>query len=1111
MNLRQRAWIVIGLAFAGFVPLAHPDAVIELNTARLLIDDHGYARLEITGEEALWPMSVAPLVQLETDSETLVPVKVSMSGDQLSVQFPGGSSCELSVEKHDNFLVFELTQLNAPDNVERLGLLNLALPADTEVLSTLNGGRTARHFVSLSSAEINVHAYHQRHGRRESDREGCTHEFVQTAEARAGQGAAEFRATCNEQGSGWSYRGRDLPQPLDLSGCKAIRAWIFGDGKGEHLKIQLYDGAGGYRDTYIPIDFEGWKQVTISQSPLNTLREDRVTALNLYYNGLPASTTVSCRIDHIEAIVERDGQEESILLEDFEAATSPFWMDGLNLSTLNLETVARHGIRPVRFGLLVCPLDSWQDTMQRFEVAAGLPSPKPGGVWSKQSPRIERSYLFITRFSESQFDDVVAMARRGGFDTILILQSSWTRATGHYEINTDNFPGGLDMLVDTVQRFKDAGFHVGLHLLSASIDPPDAYLTPVPDPRLVKDASIELASDIDETTDFIPTATAPESFPAEDGGYTGAGTILQIGDELIKYGARVMEPPYGFAGCTRGHLGTKPARHTRDQAVQHLMRSYGYHLYDMDTALLDEVSSNFANQANACDIDMVYFDGSERLQGDHWYYNAKMHKAFYDKLTRKDILLQASSFSHYSWHILARSASADGHGDLKGYLDARSGVFDVFQNQGMPLDVGWYYGYDPETTPDMFEYVLGATIGYDSSMSFQVSVDAASKHPFINDILDLISRYERLRLSGRVPQAMRDRLRIDPALAGTMDPEERARLAELRREYRLAGGEGKEVFQRVVYAPWHTIDPGNEQSAAWQFDVPEGPATVGVQFHVPPGPWFAPGPAYYAEDALTLEAFDDLAPYLSAPGSRTGVHSLSQGEGGATLGGVTQSLTVEEGVAREGGKCVVYTAESTLDTDSGWTVITKQFSPALDLSWHQGIGLWLRGDGQGGLFKLQLRDDAGAVDLYITNDYTGWRYHQLPRPESDRIDYGQVRSLSFYYNQLPAKTTVSCAIDDVKALARLNRRVVTNPRVSVGEMEYVFPGTLSEGQYAVLWPGDAWLRYGPGLKEQPAGTAPEARILEKGNHAIKFVSEDPLTSLVRARVTLEPPERFAIP
>ena len=60
-------------------------------------------------------------------------------------------------------------------------------------------------------------------------------------------------------------------------------------------------------------------------------------------------------------------------------------------------------------------------TVERFEAAAGLPSPHPGGVWSKTSPWIKRSYLFITRFSEAQTDATLALARRGGFHTILIL------------------------------------------------------------------------------------------------------------------------------------------------------------------------------------------------------------------------------------------------------------------------------------------------------------------------------------------------------------------------------------------------------------------------------------------------------------------------------------------------------------------------------------------------------------------------------------------------------------------------------------------------------------------------------------------------------------------
>jgi hypothetical protein len=280
----------------------------------------------------------------------------------------------------------------------------------------------------------------------------------------------------------------------------------------------------------------------------------------------------------------------------------------------------------------------------------------------------------------------------------------------------------------------------------------------------------------------------------------------------------------------------------------------------MDTSLLPEVAGNFARVANACHIDMIYFDGSEQLQGDHWYYNARLHRAFYAALENKDILIQASSTSHSSWHIIARSASADGHGDLKGYLDERSPGFGSMANDGMPLDIGWYYGYDPATTLDQYEYILGATIGYDSSMSYQVSPTAAARHPFTAPLLDLISRYEKLRLSGRVPEAMRARLRVDPAVAGTKAA------ALQRKEYHLEGNEGHEVFQRVVYEPWHEVATSGGQAESWTLKVNQGPSRVGLWFYVQPGPWLAPGSAVKALKTLDQPAVID--PWIEIAGRR---------------------------------------------------------------------------------------------------------------------------------------------------------------------------------------------------------------------------------------------------
>lgn len=772
--------------------------------------------------------------------------------------------------------------------------------------------------------------------------------------------------------------------------------------------------------------------------------------------------------------------------------------------SLNVATHKAHGLSPAVFGVVVAPTADFMAAVERFEPFAGIPSPRFNGAWNKTSPDVKRSYLFLTRFSESQFDEALAIAKRGGFDRILFGQESWSKGTGHYDINTDRFPDGLKGLARTFEKFREAGFKPGLHFLGPSIYPPDSYLTPVPDPRLVLGAKAKLAADIDEKADFIPLEIAPEDFPEEDGGYNGAGTILRIGDELIAYGERSMEAPFGFINCRRGHLNTKPTAHKKGDQVAHLVRAYGYHMYDMDTSILDEIAGNFAKVADAVGAEMIYFDGSERLQGDHWYYNAKLHKAFRDHLKNKDTFLQASSYSPYSWHLLARSASADGHGDLKGYLDQRSPWFTSMGRDGMPLDIGWYYGYDPKSTLDQYEYVLAATIGYDSSMSFQVSVDAAQKHPFTEDILNLIAKYEKLRLSGRVDQAMRDRLRIDPSLGGGEPPSETDGRLERRREYRLLGDEGSEVFQRVLYQPWRELDSAEKAAESWTVEVKgDDPAKVGFWVHAEAGSWLAPGPSYYADDALTMETWDDRDRYPGGDKSAPGTNAVSPG--------VEQTLEFKDDDPREGESYAVYTAKSARSDNGGWSAIGRTYDEPLDLSEYKGFGLWIRGDGQGGSFKLQIRDKTGALDYYIVNNYEGWRYQQLARPDEDPIDFADVRSLTIYYNGLPGETTISCGVDDVKALRTLDEPGVTDPWVEVDGQRLEWKGTLEAGQYLVWWPGEPAGRFGPPLKSPERGSEPtKSATLQPGEHKVRFGSNGPLAVPARVRLTLQPPERHAV-
>ncbi|NLB94454.1 MAG: hypothetical protein GX785_01975 [Armatimonadetes bacterium] len=1069
------------------------DATLRLGRATLTLDDSGrvISLLPEGGADLASPYA-PPAFKVTTAEGTLVPTSVTRQGKELLVRFGEQGHMRLAVTEGSGFAWLKVTELSVPGTVERLQLFCLPVKGLETVASTINACYNELFATAVMATEINVRARPVARRPGGGNHEGCSHTFEPVTDSvRQGKTAARYSAT-SERGdnAGWTFVSRSFPMPLDLRGCRAIRVWVYGDGGGQQLKIQLGDNRNGYRDDYIPIDFTGWKQVVCEQPSLNTLHYDGVTRIGFYYNGLPAKKSVSCLIDQVEAVIGEGENERVITLEDFEDPGSDLWpFEGARLFA---ETEKRFGIQPAGVGIIACPRPEFEATIERFERASGLPSPRPGGVWGKRSPWVKRSYLFITRFSESDTDDVIAFAKRGRFDMILIDQGSWCASTGHYAINTRNFPRGLDSLRDTVARFKRAGFKVGLHYLAPSIYPPDPYLTPVPDPRLVKDAHAVLAGDVDEKADFIPTTEAPEGFPAEDGGYRGSGAVIQIGDELIQYRERSMEPPYGFRGCTRGLHGTKPAAHKQGARVSHLLKSYGYFLYDMDTSLIDEVAENLARVVNTCQVDMVYWDGSERLQGDHWYYNAKLHKAFYDRFRNKNMLLQASSHSHYSWHIVSRNASADGHGDLKGYLDQRTPGFTWFRNNLMPLDIGWYYVYNTDATTDMFEYVLNKSLAYGASISLQTSPQNIREHPYIDQIVDLIAAYEELRLGGKVPET-------------TL-----ARLREMQKDYHLVGQGKERALQRVIYEPWRDITTLDGKSNAWEVEIKEGPCKVGVDLQVVRAAWSRPGRAYYSPQARILESFDSLAPYLEDPKNDLDTLVVGPGKAGWTHAGVTQELRSVAEDAREGGRCAVYTATSTLSGQGGWSCVGRVFDPPLDLSWHKGIGFWLRGDGKGGRFKLQLRDGEGATDYYIDNNYEGWRYHQLPRPQEDPIDYSKVRYLAFYYNVLPGKTTITCAIDDVKALPELDEITVENPRLEIDGKPLAWSVTLRDGQALSYLPGQATRLTGGGAARGTTLPSPTTLTLPPGRYSVRFTTPEPLTGVSRVRLTLQPEERLPI-
>ena len=837
---------------------AKPAAVWNLGDATLTLGADATAVLErADGGETSAPVRAFSFV---SNGRTVEATRVERITEEktafetLIVEFADGTKAKFEAKPNPGSVVLRLLGLEEKSPVDEIAIFRLGAPQNSRIASQINAAIADDGFrVAAMTAAPNVRPLSSHLRRTQTNLDGCSHYFRPLARVdaenvdgdadkagkielsvkigpNAPKPVAEFCATSTrENNDGWSVRGRSFDAPLDLTGCRAIRVRVWGDGNGQQLKIQL-GGESGHRDDYIPIDFKGWKTLDLTAPPLNDLTYDDVRRLNFYYNSLPGKTSVRTLIDRVEAVFGEGADERTVLLEDFTDSTSLLWDSPARV--LSANAYKRHGVDGAQCAIVAATAENWPKAVERMQRTAGIPSPKPGGGWRDASQYVRDSYFFLTYFNVDEYEAALKFAKRGGFKQILLLQNSWCESTGHYRVNEKNFPGGLPTLRQTIEKFRAEGIRFGFHLLAASVDTNDPYLTPVPDKRFLLGESTTLAADLSVDATTIPTATDATVFPVGEDPYMGSGQVVRIDDELIQYGGVNAN---GLTDCKRGLYGTKAAEHKKGAKASHFVRAYGYHMPDLDGDFIDEIAGNFALLANELPLDMIYFDGSELLQrpgdgGEHWYYNARLHKAFYDKINDKNILYQGSSCSPYSWHMIPRSASADGHDDLKAYLEERSGGFLGMRDNNMRLDVGWYYGYDRNATPDMYEYCLGTTIGYDASFSFQASVGAASQHPFIGEILDLIRTYEELRLSGRVPEEVKALLRVDPALYGKKTEEERNALLGKRNDLRLeTAADGSKSFRRIVYPLWQEIG-ADAASRTWELRV-EKPCRLGLQVH----------------------------------------------------------------------------------------------------------------------------------------------------------------------------------------------------------------------------------------------------------------------------------------
>jgi phosphotriesterase-related protein len=176
-------------------------------------------------------------------------------------------------------------------------------------------------------------------------------------------------------------------------------------------------------------------------------------------------------------------------------------------------------------------------------------------------------------------------------------------------------------------------------------------VTPVPDPRLAKDATFTLAESLTSDTTAILVTESTQNMSTITGFFVRNSVTIQIDDELIIYKGISKEQPYAFTNCQRGAYSTKVASHKAGAKVHHLKECFGLFVPDPDSTLLEDVAASASNMYNECGFDMMYLDaldGEDILGGgeNSWHYGSKFVFELWKRL-KKPAIMEMSTYGLY--------------------------------------------------------------------------------------------------------------------------------------------------------------------------------------------------------------------------------------------------------------------------------------------------------------------------------------------------------------------------------------------------------------------------------------------------------------------------------
>jgi hypothetical protein len=756
------------------------------------------------------------------------------------------------------------------------------------------------------------------------------------------------------------------------------------------------------------------------------------------------------------------------------------------MARLRASCCRKFGMDGATAAVIGCAQNDLRDVMKQITSAApDVPKSTIGGPYALDAEINRGSYLFdFGDISDATVDSWIACVKSLGLNQIDFHAGKSLRF-GDLTPDPGLYPKGRESVKAVLDKLHDAGISAGLHTYSFFIAKDSHYITPVPDPRLAKSEVFTLAADLPVDGDSVPIEESTKDISTITGFFVRNSVTIQIDDELITFGGAKKEAPFAFTGCKRGAYGTKAAAHQKGAKVGHLKEMFGLFVPDADSTMLEELAKVTADTFNECGFDMIYLDaldGEGILGGDQysWHYGSKYVWDIAKNL-KKSALFEMSTFHHHLWYVRARMGAWDhptrAH---KRFIDVHCKANQDGAGMFLPMNLGWwavktfedgqFAAQNEPTYPDDIEYLLAKALGNDMGISLMgVNPKTINSVPAYTRLAPMFKQYEDLRHAKYFSEEVKAKLRV-PGDEYTLEKAE----------------DGKWRFRQIVYAK-HKVQGIDGWSNKW----------VGKNR-------FADQPAKFR-----IETLFGAKPYDS--GDATVVEDFSKPEAYAERASQQGVQMDVKPIAGDPMHAAAVTGASDRPEPNGsWARMTRKFEPVLNIKDKQALGVWVEGDGQGGMINVQVRSPeytvyTGTGDHYINNDFTGRRYFELVEPEGghiadfawpysassyanyrENIDYSQLSTLSLWWNMLPQGKPVTCRLSAIKATP-LVKNTIKNPKLTINGVTISMPLNIETGSYLEFTGEGTCKVYGPKgdmiAEAAPQGTVP---TLKNGDNTVEF-------------------------